>query len=110
MAHRNQVAHCRLNSWASWLHGFQDSSALGARIVNYNADRSGGIPTSIVPDVFRDPELVITERAIDAQTHVVQRQIYARYVLDQKDPKYFKLTRSQVAYMLQKVADYLCLQ
>jgi len=108
--HRNQLAHIKLNSWSSWLHGFQDSSALGARIVNYNSNRSGGVPTSIVPNVFRDPELVLTERAIDAQTPVVQRHIYARYVLDPKDPKYFKLTRRQVAYMLQKVADYLCLK
>ena len=110
MAHRNQIAHQRLNSWASWLLQFEDSSALGARIVNYNSDRSGGIPKAIVPNVFRDPEIVITERAIEEQTVTVQRHIKCRYLLSPSDPQYIKLTRSQVAYMLRKVADYLCLK
>jgi len=110
MPHRNQLAHQRLNSWASWLAGFQDSSALGARIVNYNPDRAGGCPGSIVPNVFRDPEIVLTERAVEEQTPTVRRHIDAYYILDPKDPKYIKLTRTQVAYMLRKVADYLCLK
>ena len=110
VAHRNQIAHQRLNSWASWIAHFEDSSALGAKIVNYNASRSGGVPTSIVPNVFRDPEIVLTERAVEEQTPTVRRHINAYYILDPKDPKYFKLTRRQVSYMLQKVADYLMLK
>ena len=105
--HRNQRAHQRLNSYASWLLGFQDSSALGARIVNYDANHSGLPATSIVPDVFRAPELVVTEAAIDEQTPVVRRSIYARYIYSHDDPRYFKLTRTQIAYMLRKVADSL---
>lgn len=105
--HRNQRAHQRLNSYASWLLVFQDSSALGVRIVNYNADRSGLPAGPIVPDVLRDPELVVTEAAIDEQSPVVRRSIYARYIYSHDDPRYFKLTRTQIAYMLRKVADSL---
>ena len=105
--HRNQRAHQRLNSWGAWLLGFQDSSALGTRIVNYTPDRSGLPATSIVPDVFRDPELVVTEAAVDDQTPKVKRSIFAYYVYSHEDPRFFKLTRRQVAYMLQRVADSL---
>ncbi len=105
--HRNQIAHTRLNDWAFWLLQFQDSSALGARIVNYNNDRSGLPASSIIPNVMRDPVLVETETAIDSQTPVVKRSIYARYVYSHNDPRFFKLTRQQIAYMLQKIADSL---
>ncbi len=105
--HRNQVAHYRLNSWSSWLSQFQDSSALGARIGSYSPDRSGLPAGAIVPDVMRDRQLVETEAAVEDQTPVVKRSIFAYYVYSHEDPRFFKLTRPQVRYMLERVAKSL---
>jgi len=105
--HRNQVAHYRLNSWSSWLCQFQDSNALGARIGQYSPDRSGLPAGPIIPDVMRDPQLVETERAVEDQTPVVKRSIFAYYVYACDDPRFFKLTRRQREYMLSSFAKTL---
>lgn len=106
---RHQRAHERLQDWASWKYHYTESSALGARIVDYNADRSGGAAHAIVPDVFSSPEIAQAEVCVNEMTPTVQRHIMSTYVLGPDSPGYVKVNGKQREYMLRKVAEYLCL-
>ncbi len=105
-APRNQKTHNCLTSWASYEVMVTETSVLGARIIDWNASRSGN-PGPLIPETMTPEDIVQTQYAIDAQSSVVQRHIRSYYLWHREHPLYVKVTPKAREHMLKMVGKRL---
>lgn len=104
----HQKAHERLESWASWIIRYVESSALDAKIVDYSRDLIGGPAGPIIPNVMKPLDILETENAYENQTLTVKYNIQCYYgLIPKSSPKWAAITKGQREHFLKCVARQL---